>query len=59
MSEDTLRLLNDEDQRRSFGEKGREMAVQRYSTSKIIPQYIAFYEKIVNKAKTATAGGKN
>ena len=55
MSNDTLRLLRDEELRRAFGEKGRELAVQRYSTSKIIPQYIAFYEKIVKKAKAATA----
>ncbi|MFT3743965.1 MAG: N-acetyl-alpha-D-glucosaminyl L-malate synthase BshA, partial [Pyrinomonadaceae bacterium] len=55
MSVDTLRLLNDEDLRRSFGERGRELAVQRYATSKIIPQYIGFYEKIVNKAKAAVA----
>jgi glycosyltransferase involved in cell wall biosynthesis len=56
MSIDTLRLLNDEDLRRSFGERGRELAVQRYATSKIIPQYISFYEKIVNKAKAASVG---
>ncbi len=55
MSVDTLRLLRDEDLRRAFGERGRELAVQRYATSKIIPQYIAFYEKIVNKAKAAAA----
>lgn len=55
MVDDTLRLLRDEDMRRAFGEKGRESAIQRYSTDKIIPQYIAFYEKIVKKAKSATA----
>lgn len=55
MSADTLRLLGDEDLRRAFGERGRELAVQRYSTDKIIPQYIAFYEKIVKKAKAAAA----
>jgi N-acetyl-alpha-D-glucosaminyl L-malate synthase BshA len=55
MSSDTLLLLRDEGLRRSFGEKGRELAVHRYSTSKIIPQYIAFYEKIVKKAIAATA----
>jgi len=53
MAADTLSLLRDEDQRRSFGEKGRELAVQRYSTEKIIPQYISFYEKIVSTAATA------
>src|SRR5437764_3241860 len=51
MTDDTIRLLNDEKLRRSFGERGRQSAIQRYSTSKIIPQYIAFYEKIVQKAK--------
>ncbi len=55
MTADTLILLKDEELRRMFGEKGRESAVQRYSTSKIIPQYIAFYEKIVQKAKSAAA----
>lgn len=55
MSADVLTLLHDEDLRRSFGEKGRELAVQRYSTSQIIPQYIAYYEKVINKAKAAAA----
>ena len=55
MSDDTLALLRNEEMRRAFGEKGRELAVQRYSTDKIIPQYIAFYEKIVKKAKAAAA----
>lgn len=55
MTRDTIALLRDEDRRRAFGERGRELAVQRYSTSKIIPQYIAFYEKVVNKANTAAA----
>lgn len=55
MSSDALTLLRDEDLRRNFGEKGRELAIQRYSTDKIIPQYIAFYEKIVQKAARAAA----
>ena len=55
MTSDTLILLRNEELRRSFGEKGRELAIQRYSTDKIIPQYLAFYEKIVQKAKAAAA----
>ncbi len=55
MSADTLILFRDEEKRRAFGTRGRELAVQRYSTDKIIPQYIGFYEKIVKKAKAATA----
>ncbi len=53
MTADTLKFLNDEELRRSFGERGRELAVQRYSTEKIIPQYIAYYEKVVQKAVAA------
>jgi L-malate glycosyltransferase len=53
MSHDTLTLLHDERVRRAFGEKGREMAVQRYSTEQIIPQYISFYEKVISKAQAA------
>ncbi|HTK25556.1 MAG TPA: N-acetyl-alpha-D-glucosaminyl L-malate synthase BshA [Pyrinomonadaceae bacterium] len=49
MSADTLKLLNDEEMRRAFGERGREQAVERYGTEKIIPQYIAFYEKIMQR----------
>ena len=54
MSDDTLRLLGDEELRRSFGEKGRELAVQRYGSDKIIPQYIAFYEQVVGRAASQT-----
>lgn len=55
MAGDTLRLLGDDNMRREFGAKGRELAVQRYSQEKIVPQYIAYYEKIVNKARSAAA----
>ncbi len=53
MSVDTLKLLGNEEMRRTFGERGRDLAISRYSTEKIIPQYIAFYEKTINKAKAA------
>jgi len=56
MSEDTLRLLGDEELRRAFGEKGRELAIQRYGSDKIIPQYISFYEKILSKSALQSAG---
>jgi L-malate glycosyltransferase len=55
MSGDVLHLLGDEDKRIAFGQQGRANALSRYSTSQIIPQYIAFYESIVNKANSAAA----
>lgn len=54
MSDDVMKLLNDEEMRRTFGEKARELAVSRYSSELIIPQYIRFYEKVLG-AKAANA----
>lgn len=48
MSDDVLKLLRNEEMRRSFGKRGRELAIARYSSEIIIPQYIAFYEKVLN-----------
>lgn len=47
MANDALKFITDEEMRRSFGERGRELAVSRYSSEKIIPQYIKFYEKVL------------
>lgn len=58
MSEDVIRLLGDEDLRRAFGQKGREMAIQRYGSDKIIPQYIDFYEKVLNSAELSVVSGQ-
>ncbi|HEV8591601.1 MAG TPA: N-acetyl-alpha-D-glucosaminyl L-malate synthase BshA [Pyrinomonadaceae bacterium] len=55
MAADTLRLLNDDDLRSKFGTKGRELAIQRYSIEKIVPQYVAYYEKIVAISRAAAA----
>lgn len=56
MSDDAVILLQDENRRREFGKRGRELALSRYSTSIIIPQYINFYEKVIEKSKNKTAG---
>jgi N-acetyl-alpha-D-glucosaminyl L-malate synthase BshA len=65
MAEDAITLLENEGLRRAFGQKGRETAVQRYGSDKIVPQYIEFYERTLNKARlehplpALTAGGGN
>ncbi|HVE59771.1 MAG TPA: N-acetyl-alpha-D-glucosaminyl L-malate synthase BshA [Pyrinomonadaceae bacterium] len=55
MSDDVMKLLKDEAMRIEMGAKARESAVSRYGSELIIPQYISFYEKILQTAKSATA----
>lgn len=50
MAEDAVRLLTDKKLRRQMGRGARESAISRYSTDKIIPQYIEFYERIIQSA---------
>ena len=47
MADDAIRLLTDKKLRRQMGRRARESAIGRYSTDKIIPQYIEFYERIL------------
>jgi N-acetyl-alpha-D-glucosaminyl L-malate synthase BshA len=50
MADDTVRLLTDKKLRRQMGRRARESAISRYSTDKIIPQYIEFYERVIQSA---------
>jgi N-acetyl-alpha-D-glucosaminyl L-malate synthase BshA len=49
MANDAARLLADPDLRREIGKRARESAVSRYRTDIIIPQYIEFYNQVLNK----------
>ncbi len=55
MSGDTFNLLRNDDLRRAFGERGRELAVARYSSKLIIPQYLNFYEKVLAQSEKKRA----
>lgn len=54
MAEDAARLLTDVTLRREMGKRARESAVTRYRTDKVIPKYIEFYERVLNKTRSAT-----
>jgi N-acetyl-alpha-D-glucosaminyl L-malate synthase BshA len=47
MSDDAVRLLEDEEGRREMGARARESAITRYNTDLVIPQYIEFYERVI------------
>lgn len=49
MAADAAKLLTDETLRREMGQRARESAVARYRTDIVIPQYIAFYERVLSQ----------
>lgn len=48
MSKYTIELLQNEKKYKSFSKKSRERAVKHFEKDKIVPQYLAYYEKILN-----------
>jgi L-malate glycosyltransferase len=49
MAEDASRLLKDVDLRLEMGIRARDSAISRYSTDKIIPQYMEFYKTVLER----------
>jgi N-acetyl-alpha-D-glucosaminyl L-malate synthase BshA len=49
MAETAIKILSDERLRERLGRRGREIAISRFTTEKIIPQYEALYRKVLNK----------
>ena len=47
MAQTAQRLLNDDQNRARLGRAGREIAVSRFATEKIIPQYEDLYSRVV------------
>lgn len=51
MAEAGIRVLSDNHHRAVLGKRGREIAVSRFATGKIIPQYEALYQTVIDKNK--------
>ena len=47
MAETAIEILSDDSLRERLGRRGREIAVTRFATEKIIPQYEALYEAVL------------
>ena len=45
MADDALKFIKDDEMRRAFGSRGRELAVSRYSSEKIIRSILIFTKK--------------
>jgi N-acetyl-alpha-D-glucosaminyl L-malate synthase BshA len=56
MSEAALEVLSDERRAREMGRAGRRLATDRFTTERIIPQYLAYYDEVLaNFDPTPTA----
>lgn len=46
-----IELLGNEELRREMGRKGRAWALDEYNTERVIPQYVALYERVISETK--------
>jgi L-malate glycosyltransferase len=51
MAERAFEILSDEARRREMGRRGREWAVEEFNTDRVIPQYVALYERVARGAQ--------
>lgn len=51
MADDALHLLSDAKLRKEMGKRARAQSIERYSTHKVIPKYVEFYERILTKTR--------
>ncbi|MFN2532250.1 MAG: glycosyltransferase, partial [Pyrinomonadaceae bacterium] len=50
MADDAATLLSNPELRSTMGQRAREAAISRYRTDLVIPQYIEFYERVLNQS---------
>ena len=48
MSERALQILSEDKLRKRMGEAGRAWAIDQYQIARVIPQYQAYYEKVLS-----------
>ncbi len=48
MAEAGVRILTDDDHRKSLSAAGRRIAVERFSASAVVPMYEAYYRRVLN-----------
>ena len=56
MARAAVRILDDESERERLGRNGREIAVSRFATEKIIPQYEDLYRRVISTVEDKTSG---
>ncbi len=52
IAERAVEILTDEAKQRVLGQRGRAYAVERFNTERVIPQYVAVYERVIEEAQS-------
>lgn len=50
MAASAVRILKDDELRKAFQKAGRELAMTRFSTQEVVPQYEALYDRVIAEA---------
>ena len=50
MAERAMEILSDEQRQRAMGQHGREWACSQFNTDRVIPQYVALYERVLRRS---------
>lgn len=51
MADRAAEILSDQDKQQTMGRRGREYAVERFNTERVIPQYVELYERVIDEAQ--------
>ncbi len=58
MADAAIRILEDKEERERLGRNGRDAALARFASEKIIPQYEELYRRVTTEGRSANAEGK-
>jgi N-acetyl-alpha-D-glucosaminyl L-malate synthase BshA len=50
MANRAIEILSDEQVQRAMGQRGRQWACAQFNTDRVIPQYVALYERVLKKS---------
>ena len=51
MAKYAIKILSSDNLQRKMGQFARQIAIEKFSTEKIMPLYLSYYEQILEKAK--------
>ena len=53
IAERAIEILSDPVRQREMGRRGRQWAIEQFATDRVIPQYVALYERVLQATSNA------